>query len=108
MFEEDARNLAALRVPLTGSLQATDDRWVSYRLVDAAGIPVEAVSDYFRDLQAAGRSVATIRSYGTDLLRWFRFLWAIDVAWDRVPRNEAHDFCRWLLIAGKPVLSTAA
>jgi hypothetical protein len=37
-----------------------------------------------------------------DLLRWFRFLWAVDVAWDRATRLEARDFCRWLLIAGKP------
>lgn len=29
------------------------------------------------DLQAAGRSRATVRSYGMDLLRWFRFLWAV-------------------------------
>ncbi len=104
VFEADrARDLAALRVPLTGSLQAADDRWLPYRLLDPAGVPVEAVSDYFRDLQAAGRGAATIRSYGTDLLRWFRFLWAIDVAWDRASRVEARDFCRWLLIAGKPV-----
>jgi integrase len=38
-----------------------------------------------------------------DLLRWFRFLWAIEVPWDRAARIEARDFCRWLLIAGKPV-----
>ena len=97
MFEADpARDLAALRVPLTGSLQAADDRWLPYRLLDPAGAPVEAVSNYFRDVQAAGRSAATIRSYGTDLLRWFRFLWAIDVAWDRASRVEARNFCRWL------------
>src|SRR5881394_3771631 len=60
---------------------------------------------YFRDLQAAGRTEATVRSYGNDLLRWFRFLWAIDVPWDRATRVEARDFCRWLLIAGKPIRS---
>jgi len=37
------------------------------------------------------------------LLRWFRFLWAIDVAWDHATRVEARDFCRWIQIAGKPV-----
>ncbi|MGH3305496.1 MAG: site-specific integrase, partial [Streptosporangiaceae bacterium] len=35
-------------------------------------------------------------------MRWFRFLWAIEVPWDRATRVEARDFCRWLLIAGKP------
>ena len=59
-------------------------------------------------LQAAGRSELTIRSYGMDLLRWFRFLWAAGVAWDRATRAEARDFCRWLLVAGKPVAAALA
>ncbi|MEE1838774.1 tyrosine-type recombinase/integrase [Streptomyces sp. NPDC088190] len=60
------------------------------------------MTDYFRDLQAAGRAESTLRSYGMDLLRWFRFLWAIDVSWDRATRLEARDFCRWLLVNGQP------
>ena len=103
MIEDDeSRDLAGLIVPLAGSLQETGDRWLPYRLLDPTGEPVEPVSAYFRDLQAAGRSAATVRSYGMDLLRWFRFLWAIEVEWDRATRVEARDFCRWLLLAGKP------
>ncbi|XVU27920.1 tyrosine-type recombinase/integrase [Actinoplanes sp. CA-054009] len=71
-------------------------------LLDPAGVSVEAVGAFFRELQAAGRSTATTRSYGMDLLRWFRFVWAADVAWNRATRTEARDFCRWLLVAGKP------
>jgi len=89
-------------VPLVGGVVATEDPWEPYRLVDAAGAPVEAVSAWFGDLQAAGRSAATARSYGMDLLRWFRFLWAVGVAWDRATRTEARDFCRWLQVAAKP------
>jgi integrase len=63
---------------------------------------VGAVSAWFADLQAAGRSVATVRSYGTDLLRWFRFLWAVGVPWEQATRSEARDFSRWLVVAGKP------
>ena len=37
-----------------------------------------------------------------DLLRWFRFLWAIGLPWEQATRVEARDFCLWLLIAGKP------
>ncbi len=91
-----------LVVPAVGSLLATGSRYEPYRLVAPGGVRVEAVTAYFRDLQAAGRTEATVRSYGMDLLRWFRFLWAIDVWWDRAGRVEARDFCRWLLIAGKP------
>jgi integrase len=100
--EEQARDLARLVVPLAGALMETGDRWLPFRLLDPAGAPVEPVSAYFRDLQAAGRSAATMRSYGMDLLRWFRFLWAIEVCWDRATRVEARDFCRWMLVAGKP------
>jgi site-specific recombinase XerD len=100
--EEQARDLAGLVVPLAGALMETGDPWLPFRLLDPAGKPVEPVSAYFRDLQAAGRSAATMRSYGLDLLRWFRFLWAIGVAWDRATRIEARDYCSWMLVAGKP------
>lgn len=89
-------------VPLVGRLEATDDAWEPYQVLDPGGVAVEAVAAFFRDLQAAGRSAATLRSYGMDLLRWFRFLWAARVAWDRATRAEARDFCRWLQVAGKP------
>ena len=89
-------------MPLVGSVEETADRGLPFRLIDPAGEPVAAVSDYFRDLQAAGRSAATLRSYGLDLLRWFRFLWAIGIAWNHATRVEARDFCRWMLVAGKP------
>jgi transaldolase len=45
------------------------------------------------------RAELTVRSYGVDLLRWFRFLWAAGVAWDRATRAEASGFaggCSWL------------
>ena len=92
-------------VPKVGQLVECDDPWEPYRLVDPDGKPVEAVGAYFRDLQAAGRSAATLRSYGMDLLRWFRFLWALEVPWDRATRVEARDFCRWMQIAGRPARS---
>jgi hypothetical protein len=53
-------------------------------------------------VQACGRSESTLRSYGMDLLRWFRFCWSADLEWGQVTRAEAADFCRWLMIAGRP------
>src|SRR6266511_3393920 len=95
-------DLAGMDVPQAGRLVATADPLEPYRLLDPAGRVAEGVAAFFRDLQAAGRSPATLRSYGLDLLRWFRFLWAAGVVWDRATRTEARDFCRWLLVAGKP------
>ena len=74
-----SRDLAAMVVPQAGRLVVTEDVWEPYQLLDPTGTPVKAVSDWSHDLQAAGRSPATLRSYGLDLLRWFRFLWAADV-----------------------------
>lgn len=95
---KDVRDLSVLAVPAVGSLAATGSKWEPYRLLGPAGEPVGAVGSFFGDLLAAGRSEATVRSYGMDLLRWFRFLWAVEVAWDRASRVEARDFCRWLAI----------
>jgi integrase len=97
------RDLSALTIPGAGRLLAIDDAWQPFTLVDPAGARVEAVDAFLRDILASGRAVATTRSYGMDLLRWFRFLWAVEVRWDRATRIEARDFCLWLRVAGKPV-----
>lgn len=86
-----------------GGLQATTDPFEPYRLLDPTGAPVGSVGAFLNDLQACGRPATTQRSYGLALLRWFRFLWAIDVRWDEATRVEARDFCRWVQVAGKPV-----
>ncbi|MDQ2874435.1 MAG: site-specific integrase [Actinomycetota bacterium] len=99
---EGLRDLALLAVPVAGALEGTGDEWVPFRLVDPAGAVVEPVLVFFADLQAAGRSGTTVRSYGMDLLRWFRFLWAAGVPWNVATRAEARDFCRWMQVAGKP------
>jgi site-specific recombinase XerD len=99
--DEPSRDLAGLVVPQAGRLRATGDRYEPYRLVDADGVAVAAATAFFRDLLAAGRAESTVRSYGMDLLRWFRFLRAAGVAWDQATRVEARDFCRWLQVTGK-------
>ena len=101
--KEASRDLAAMVIPQVGRLVASGDPWAPYRLVDADGATVEAVSAWFAELQAAGRSAATLRSYGMDLLRWLRFCWAAGLAWDQATRTEARDFSIWMQVADKPV-----
>ena len=96
------RELSGLVVPLCGSLEATGDLFLPYRVVDGDGVVVEPAAGYFAELAACGRPATTQRSYGMDLLRWFRFLWAIEVRWDQATRVEARDFCRWLQVTVKP------
>ncbi len=92
----------AMAVPRVGRLTATGDPLNPYRLVGADGAAVEAVAVFFAHLLAAGRSPATLRSYGMDLLRWFRFCWAIGVDWDRAGRTSAREFSVLLQAAPKP------
>lgn len=96
------RELSGLVVPLRGSLQETGDVFLPYRLVDGDGGVVVPAAAFFAELAACGRPATTQRSYGMDLLRWFRFLWALGVDWDEATRVEARDFCRWLQVAVKP------
>jgi site-specific recombinase XerD len=108
MIEEPERDLAALMVPRAGALVRTGNRYEPFRLIGADGAGAEPVTAFFCDLLAAGRSEATVRSYGMDLLRWFRFLDAAGVAWDQATRIEARDFCRWLQVSGKPARPRSA
>ncbi len=67
---------------------------------------MDGAAQFVRDLLAAGKAESTVRSYGTDLLRWFRFCWVVRVDWDRATRTEARNFSRWLQVAGSsPVLT---
>jgi integrase len=99
---DGARDLLSLVVPRRGAVEATENPFEPYRLVDSGGVIVVPVAAYLGDLQACGRSAATQRSYAMDLLRWFRFTWAVGVPWDQATRAEARDFCRWIQLAGKP------
>jgi integrase len=101
------RDLSVLVVPALGAVEAGGDLWEPVRLVDGDGDPVAPVTAFLRELQASGRSAATQRSYAMDLLRWFRFGWAIDVGWDQATRVEARDFCRWLAVRDKPIQAGA-
>lgn len=96
------RSLRELVVPLVGSLEATRDVFAPYRLVDGQGVPVRPVAAFLAELTACGRPATTQRSYGMDLLRWFRFLWALGMEWDQATRVEARDFIRWLQVTTKP------
>lgn len=96
------RNLSTLVVLDVERLLDTGDVWVPW-LLDANGVVIEPAAMFFAELQAADKRPSTIRSYGNDLLRWWRFLAAIDVPWNRATPVEGRDFARWMQLADKPI-----
>ncbi|KJE21102.1 site-specific recombinase XerD [Frankia torreyi] len=100
--DSDHRVIEAIRLPVWGSVVASGDV-VPWRLVDGLGEPVGPVEVFLRDFVAQGRSANSVRSYALALLRWWRFLVAVGVAWDRVTSAEVRDFVLWLGQAAKPV-----
>jgi hypothetical protein len=90
--EEQGRDLSRLVVSRAGRLAVTGDAHEPYRIVGPGGEVVEPVSVFLRDLLASGKSESTLRSYSVDLLRWWRFLGAVGVEWDRASRVEARGF----------------
>lgn len=90
-------------VARVGRLVEIGEPLCPYHLVGPDGLAVDAVSVFFAELLASGRRPATLRSYGMDLLRWFRFCWAAGVAWDAVTQREAREFSLLLEVAPKPV-----
>ncbi|MFE6365736.1 tyrosine-type recombinase/integrase [Streptomyces sp. NPDC057806] len=97
------RDLKNFVLPQVGRLLETGDCWEPYQVLDPHGIPIEAVAVYLKDLVAADGSPLTPRSYGMDLLRWWRYLWAFGLEWDRAVREDARDFMLWMRLADKPV-----
>ena len=96
------RDLSTLVVPRIGCVVATADPLEPYRLLDADGAAVIPVASFLRELLAASRAPLTLRSYAMDLLRWWRFLAAVDVRWERAAPVEGRDFSLWVRRASKP------
>ncbi|MEV4112447.1 tyrosine-type recombinase/integrase [Nonomuraea sp. NPDC049695] len=71
-------------------------------MLDGDGVVVEPVAAFLRELQARSLSDATLRSYGNDLLLWWRWLAAAGVSWKQATPAEGRDFARWMQIADKP------
>ncbi|MHB1063418.1 MAG: tyrosine-type recombinase/integrase [Georgenia sp.] len=96
-----SRDVTSLEVSLVGRVAEVGDP-ARVVLLDAAGEPVGEVSDFFASMLASGASPGSLRSYAMDLLRWWRFLAAIEVLWQRAGRVEARDFVLWMRLVGPP------
>lgn len=89
----DERDLRSLRLLRVGSVAPTGDALEPFHLVDAGG----EVDQWVRGLVRV-----TCRSYLPSLLRWLRFLSAVEVSWDRAERRDVRDLVLWMRGADNP------
>lgn len=71
-------------------------------VVDERGEPIEPFVVFLRELMLTDMSPLTARSYGNDLLRWWRLLRVLDVAWDQARRPEVEVLVGWMRSADNP------
>lgn len=94
-----AREVTRLVIPVIGRVAQVGESPGTV-LLDASGTPVAEVSEFFRTMLASGASASSLRSYALALLRWWRFLAAVGVPWERAGRVEARDFVLWMRLVG--------
>ncbi|WP_280444852.1 tyrosine-type recombinase/integrase [Nocardia brasiliensis] len=97
----DRSDLNSLVVPRWGRVVASDGV-VPWLVVDPRGAPVEPIRRFLTDLVARDNSPGSVRSYAYGLLRWWRWLRAVEIAWDRATPAEARDLVLWLKQTTKP------
>jgi integrase/recombinase XerD len=98
---EAGRDVSALLLPRAGQVVAGAGL-VPWVCVDTDGLVIGPVEVFLRDFFARGNSVGSVRSYAFVLLRWWRFLEAVAVPWDRATAAEARDLVLWMMHTSKP------
>jgi integrase/recombinase XerD len=100
-FDLPERDVRSILLPALGRVVESDGI-VPWMVLDATGQPVEPIQRYLRDFVARGNRPGSVRSYAYDLRRWWRFLAAIEVEWDKVTSREVCDFVLWIQSNTKP------
>ncbi|MFD9456678.1 tyrosine-type recombinase/integrase [Streptomyces sp. NPDC059985] len=89
-------------LPRVGAVLPTRGSHPPFVVVNGYDDEIEVVTAYLRDLALSDCSPLTVRSYGFGMLRWFRLLWLLDVAWDRATESETAVLAGWLRSASNP------
>ena len=100
------RDIHALAVTSVGAVAAVSGSPGTV-VIDASGQPVTEISDFLSSMLAGGAGAGSIRSYALALLRWSRFLAAVEVGWDHAGRVEVRDFVLWMRLVPKPAFGSA-
>jgi hypothetical protein len=97
MQQDGDRNLDQIVLSQWGRVQPSDGP-VPWTVVTDEGRDLAVVQQYLCEVVARGGSPSTMRSYAYDLLRWWRWLMAVGVQWDRATSTEVKDYVLWLAV----------
>lgn len=89
-------------LPGIGAVRQNAAGLLPYAVVDESGREIGVFSVFLRDLVLTDMSPLTVRSYGNDLLRWWRVLQLIGVPWDQAGRLEVEVLGGWMRSAVNP------
>jgi integrase len=101
MFDQVERDISSIRLPRWGRVVPTEGV-VPWLVVGPNGVPVEPIRRFLVDFVAQDNRLGSVRSYAYDLLRWWRWLQAVGVEWDKATPAEVRDLVLWLKQATKP------
>lgn len=103
-MDEVRRKLLEAQIGLlaVGGVRQSTTGLLAYVVVDETGAEIEAFSVFLRDLVLTDMSPLTVRSYGNDLLRWWRVLQLVGVTWDEAGRLEIEVMVGWMRAAVNP------
>jgi integrase/recombinase XerD len=101
LFDEVERDIGSIVLPQWGRV-APATNGVPWLVLDPDGVVVEPIRRFLTDFVARGNRLGSVRSYAYDLLRWWRWLRAVGVEWDKATPAEARDLALWLRRATKP------
>lgn len=73
-----------------------------YVVIDDKGQEIEDFSLFLRDLVLSDMSPLTVRSYGNDLLRWWRVLGLLGCGWEQATRADVEVLVGWMRSAVNP------
>ena len=101
MFDDVERDIESIVLSKRGAVRPAAGA-VPWLVFDDAGAPVVPVRIFLTDFVARDNSPKSVRSYAFGLLRWWRWLHAVGVDWDKATPIEGRDLVLWLKQTSKP------
>ncbi len=101
MFDDVVRDVGSIEMPSWGRVMAADGV-VPWLVAGPDGETVEPIRRFLTDFVARDSRTGSVRSYAYGLLRWWRWLLALGVEWDKATPAEVRDLVLRLRQAAKP------